>query len=213
MKLPIPPPLYIPPKERHQPGYAPVYTSAPSDEPYEPLRQPSPPPLYVLPYDDSFRRFTSSPEPIDPPMLMPHAPPLAACRSSLPNPYSPKQSMWSPWPMASRTPSLATDSGRTLSSKSSCSSLSEPCDCSHYEPDIFDPGDEENCPEGRTTPAGWRSLTDDPAQSGMSHNFDLDSPRCKRRPDAAQTNPPLAMPTPMSWSQINLHHTTLDVSS
>ena len=204
--------LYVPLKGLHKPGYSPLYLSSPpSDEPYEPLRRPSPPPGPFILRDDDCRRFTSSPEPmpLDLPLSMP-TPPFAFMSSSLPKPYSPMPSMWSPWPIASRTPSFATDSGRTLSSRSSCSSLAEPCDCPpHTEPNIYNPdnvneGSTEGISSGRSTPAGWKSMMNPPSESCGSPRNPLSDLPNKSQPCTALNAPPLAMPVPMTWSQCSL---------
>ncbi|KAI0088671.1 hypothetical protein BDY19DRAFT_949151 [Irpex rosettiformis] len=200
-------PKYVPLPGKHRAGYSPVYLSRPIDEPSEQIRQSPPASHLFLPPDDGLRRFTSSPEPMDSHMFMPPPSLRTFGQSSMPDPYSPIEPTWSPWPMSSRTVSFTTDSGRTLSSKSSCSSLSEPCDCPHSEPEIYDP-DAENLEEtivgGRSTPASDIQAPNTIPQSRAPRNVDFGISPQKHQAHALPTALPLAMPIPMSWSQRSL---------
>ncbi|KAI0793131.1 hypothetical protein BC629DRAFT_350275 [Irpex lacteus] len=197
--------VYAPLIGRHRSGYSPLYVSPPLDEP---IRRPSPPPNLFMPLGDDFRRLTSSPEPMEPHVAMlpppvPLRPPFRP--SSMPNPYS-IGPMWSPGPMASRTPSLATDTGRTLSSKSSCSSLSDMYDCLHTEPTIYAP---ESADLYEEVEAGKSTIV---ANVGVTANTVRDThapwggildwqpkpnPPAQLHPHKFPKTPPLAMPTPL----------------
>ncbi|KAI0698119.1 hypothetical protein BC835DRAFT_689156 [Cytidiella melzeri] len=200
MKTPERSTLYLPLDNRHRPGYSPIYVSPPVDEPYQAVLQ-SPPPAHVFfSSQDDLRRFTSSPEPLDPSMLMPSSPPPTFGGNTLPKLSSLPAPTWSPWPISSRTPSLVTDSGRTLSSRSSCSSLSESYTCSPPDPAVYSPGgaDDETGGDGSSSnPAIWHSkdhvLLEPPAPRNLQFHELV-------KPHASHVEPRIAMPIPTSWS-------------
>ncbi|KAI0345513.1 hypothetical protein BDW22DRAFT_882923 [Trametopsis cervina] len=181
---------YLPLEYKHLSGYSPIYTSPP-EEPHRIAAHPSPPPTTVFPEVDGLRRFTSSPEPIDhlTTTSMPPPPPPGIGQSNMPNYTHAPSPMWSPWPMSSRTPSLFTDGGRTLSTCSSQSSLAEPCDYPESDPTIFraEFADDET-----------ERMQDCASHSCHGHDS-LHSSKTPSSPNELHFMP-IAMPIPTSWS-------------
>lgn len=138
------PKFYLPPRGTFQDGYSPAYLSPP-EEHLSPKSEPSPPRI-VSEYDDSIRHFTASPDLLDPGAFA-----LRTSSFCHERPRRPGNSLAPPsfptWPMSSRVPSFAsftTEGGRTLSTRSSCSSLSEAFQGEQFEsrPTVVD----EDCP-------------------------------------------------------------------
>lgn len=195
---------YIPLQGRHRPGYSPIYLSAPVDEECQSVSRPSPPMPFFDFSTDGLRRFTSSPEPIGPHGLMPSPTPPISTRHDMPKYNTAPSPLWSPWPISSRTPSFVTDSGRTLSSSSSCSSLSEPCDCPQSEPAVYNPDESEESlggTEGRSTPAAWNAWSIPPVVPQGRHDDDV----LPKTNIPLQEVPRIAMPIPLSWSHRGTH--------
>lgn len=168
--------VWTPPAGMFQDGYSPVYLGAP-----EGMCEVQPHPVFVSAYDDRIRCFTASPEPLDPSPFVSRAYAKSNTRSSVSFPQ---------WPLSSRTPSCAsftTDEGRTLSTRSSCSSLSE-VHCNDFDshPIIADSGQESIS----------RSASGECVVCDKSGTGEVDA--------AWHHQPKIAMPVPMNWSQSSL---------
>lgn len=187
--------FYTPPTGTFRDGYSPTYISI-SAEASVPHAQPLRPGV-VSKYDDCIRCFTASPDLLDSSRYPTGASSQSRQRHAQSD-NAPSPPLFPLWPVSSRMPSYAsftTDSGRTLSSRSSRSSLLEPhCDPVDSHPVIVD--------QESIAHLEWDECTACRTDTWSCSNFDKDTVANSQDP---WQQPRIVMPIPTSWSQLSLH--------